>query len=1688
MTTVTRPSYILLKDRFRETGAPMWATAGERTLSGVTDQITTHTSNAVTPDVVSSETRDTYKAEHSSLSIQAVARDALASEDHIPEATGSVTSFISDSFGLVTESGDITPTTLLDRLDSTLRLVDLDAIRVLFDSVMSRLDGEAVDFALHFLSFTYKLYRLRDLTDLFFAAFDFIRGIFTAEQIRSTIGTIYTFLTEAVRNLYNKLCASRGLHTESAGSTLRDLKSRMNIMMSSELVTSVRDFILSLVSFKFFSKSTSSNVTKVLGPAPAASAVGMIEATLTAAITLVSSAERVQSGEKISEILTSADPVTAFLTESAFLQTLQTLTYTGLPVDGKVCCKEYYSQLSEVVKTGEDLSKIIPRRHQQFAPLTQSIAKMRLLKAQFTNKMSAESRSMPYCVNIEGMPGIGKGTLIDYVASLWSKVKGRTFQPSHIYHRQALEEYWSGYEPLSQPIVHYSEPGSLHKNIAANKGDPVMSEFLSVCDTQPYMCNMADVESKGKVFAMPEMCVMDCNDAGMNLNVIVNNPAAVRRRILYITPTVKPEYKTEGTCRLNVARSLASSTPVLDRWTFRVYRLEPKNRVESEIVTIASDIDIYALSILLHKLFSTHITEQEMRKKVASDIDIDTYLPTVAPVPVLSPEPNVHQTLSALQASNAAAAQELLNALQDTVAAVDVSSDESVQPEPHDDIPYWQQSDYESEWSQESDNLTLESLIQPESRWRRLFRRPQHLQDILKLHLLLFRETSFGVVGIVQTLLHLVALYVFLFTVYVGGNNIILKLVTLKGIKSRIDHTHLRLDYYKGYTFTSLGYSYKYIVVKPVSYQMYLNVAVFSVTLMVLRALCSARFFTEGSMISSSAVRTEEEVQDAISTIERQTGVVMPPSRQKAGNGIDWEKQSAPPPILVQHQNQKKDLTEILNAVSRNTRVINIDAGGMNRSTMAWGVCKDYVLINRHAFHPSKTGWKLTITREGVEGTSKVVTRTTEKDFYPVHGDLVLLRLRGAKFKDVMCYIGADYLQTKAYGLRGTFRGTSVVVNSTSPANAKNKDHGNIPVLKTLTYRYSDHRPGICGSPLIVEFPGGYGVVGIHIAGGTDDLAVAESVKVSQVHAALALARQGSNILDVNSEGGLRLPAYSKGIGSVDKRSPLCFEPVPSLEVYGKIEGYFPQKLGKSQLRSSPFIGHALKLTGIDPFCDGKPLYAAPPFTHRYVDGEYCAPYNHFVKKCGVTKRSLDPRLLERVIDYLSKHIQTSLADVGVTHLDPVPLDVAVNGHPKDFYMRSMKPSTSGGWTFPGAKKKYMESVELDFKEDSYKLLYDVKEQVFEQLSSYSRGEDAHPLLGAQLKDEPRSYEKVRLAKTRVFCMSPFESTVVNRMYLLPFYTLMVEHGSIFGSAIGINMHSTDVDNFVKDLVDFSEDYMEGDYGGFDTSMPYDIGLAANSIVYNTLKVCGYSDDALQQVQGILSDNLYPTVVLRGDLFAAPALQPSGKYATAEDNSLRGLVMLVYAWFSICEAEEIEFDFFENVLPKIYGDDLVAAVKPAAKPYFNNVVYQTFCTEHYGIDYTNAQKTSYMSCFLKLDEISFLKRSFVWRSDLQHWVAPLERASIMKAICYYLPSKQVTRDEQLIDSCTSALRELFFHIEEEEYEPLRREFATVCSEIFDRERSSILEVFPRFDSILGQCYADETYCSDCKPSVQTCNP
>jgi len=177
-------------------------------------------------------------------------------------------------------------------------------------------------------------------------------------------------------------------------------------------------------------------------------------------------------------------------------------------------------------------------------------------------------------------------------------------------------------------------------------------------------------------------------------------------------------------------------------------------------------------------------------------------------------------------------------------------------------------------------------------------------------------------------------------------------------------------------------------------------------------------------------------------------------------------------------------------------------------------------------------------------------------------------------------------------------------------------------------------------------------------------------------------------------------------------------------------------------------------------------------------------------------------------------------------------------------------------------------------------------------------------------------------------------------------------------------------------------------------------------------------------------------------------MQMSGKYATAEENSLKGLLMLLYVWNSIDDLSHLSF--FDYTKAYTYGDDVLVGLSELVVDRFNNHVYAHRCKKFFGFNFTNSQKTGELLPWLDFNSLSFLKRKFVWAECWNRYVAPLDLGSICKSLSWVLPSGSITVEEQMEATFVSALWELFFHFRDEEsFENFRHDLSVEFCCVFN---------------------------------------
>lgn len=360
---------------------------------------------------------------------------------------------------------------------------------------------------------------------------------------------------------------------------------------------------------------------------------------------------------------------------------------------------------------------------------------------------------------------------------------------------------------------------------------------------------------------------------------------------------------------------------------------------------------------------------------------------------------------------------------------------------------------------------------------------------------------------------------------------------------------------------------------------------------------------------------------------------------------------------------------------------------------------------------------------------------------------------------------------------------------------------------------------------------------------------------------------------------------------------------------------------------------------------------------------------------------------------------------------------IAINGIDGDSYINSLCMSTSGGFLFPGQKRKYFIA---DVNDDKYHMSEDVDKEYQRIVENYMLEDRACVIFNGTLKDEPVTVEKYRAGKTRVFTACDVAFTIVVREQYLRIVAAVMQRNFITECAVSMNCYSLDWDRLARQLARFGNDHIiAGDYSKFDKRMPANMIIAA----FNVLDCWRsyYQPLTMRQKQlgiGIATDVAFPITNLNGDVFQFFGGNSSGHPLTVIINSI---VNSLYIRISY---KELGFDltsFRDNVVLMTYGDDNIMGSNLDS---FNHTSIAK-CLAAYGIPYTMADKEAQSVPFISLEHADFLKRRFVLYGE--RYIAPLSLDSILKGFYAYCETDAISEEERLAECYLSARREWSLH-------------------------------------------------------------
>lgn len=1345
---------------------------------------------------------------------------------------------------------------------------------------------------------------------------------------------------------------------------------------------------------------------------------------------------RLLSGESISSILSGQDPYDYILEGVSRLNHYVNNTYTGNPIPGRIDEFEWHALYAEVYEEANRMKLKFNPLGNERRNLDNMLKNIQDYRDELATRGANLHRIAPLAFAITGRPGIGKSKLIDFTLSQHALAVGRKYSPNLVFHRNK-SKHWSGYEPLSQPYIHFSEIGNEKPSLAAMTGNEAINEMLSVCDSLPYNPPMAAIRDKNRAWVKVEAVAIDGNFADLGIPALFRNPGAYFRRLISVEPVPKREFvKHDG--QIDSTKCLDSESDYFDKWLFNVYVYSVTGNNRYEKVPVLENADCYAYARYIRDVTLKHVRNENRNVEIVNNAD--SYLGYTDEKH--NPE---HQRYCEEKEDLKAEAGNDRDSPQPGFLNGGALMVEIVRYLTFNLIDL-------------AESFILSVLLAILLRYHQVLNKWG--KGFIHLFTLYVMICWFGM-GVFLSFLIQIAFYLFM------GNSaeVFQKKALAVAYETHSNNVNIISDEIIRYI--GVNTQIRVRKVKTAAEVKMMHMACTAISI----ASVAGVAWTVYKRLSKNDPEGEgctdfvfpSEYNEHLNSVETAIGAGESYKRIPSKLVSNWENIRE----LEIDNTHTSGVESLSKMVQNNVREIIVRNGDISCwNVKGLGLKSNALLLNTHSLPRKEQFWievgNSSFTANHNSYTKTLVDSTNRVD---MGNDVSIVWVTGMEFKDITKHI----LRSKSPEMASyktipaLFNGVKVIAVKDTAKTATFRDT-TFSVEDTIRYEYPAHAPGMCGIPLLGQVRHVSFILGVHFAGYKNSPECFSTVldyasimdvlsKKKQLFGIFSELSVTKSVISQIDQGSLGAEA---GLDDPSEKSPTRFLKLDHMKYYGKIPGEV-NIANRSNLVKNVFVSASVSIE--EQFFQvyghiQKTVFEKPVMKPGNIGGKWICPFNIFLEKASQEKTSLNKTILRKCIDVYKAHILSHLTNV--EKLSPLNFKTAINGAAEDCFIRKIDMKKAAGFGFSGKKSSHVELTEDEKFEPGERL----KKEAKRILNCYKDGKMAGFIYNAQLKDEPRDREKVKVGKTRVFFASSFGSLVVSRMFLAPFYSLMVEQSEAFCTAIGIDMHR-ESGKVLERMV--HGNIMAGDYGSYDTTIPFDISWATATLIIEIMEELGYNDEALMYLSGILSDGLFPIVALNKDVFMMAGMQPSGKYATAEDNSLKGVMLLLYAWYSIDNLKKK--NFFNFVNPVTYGDDVGVGVDDEVKNDFNDLIYAEFCMTHYNMKYTNSQKGDVDKAFTPLKDFTFLKRSFVWSTELNRYISPLDMDSIMKTFTWRMVSKNVTETDQVSSMCISMLHELWFHSNSQQYNNMKSWIVETLVDHYGNDVLPLCDKFPSYHAL-----------------------
>jgi hypothetical protein len=345
-----------------------------------------------------------------------------------------------------------------------------------------------------------------------------------------------------------------------------------------------------------------------------------------------------------------------------------------------------------------------------------------------------------------------------------------------------------------------------------------------------------------------------------------------------------------------------------------------------------------------------------------------------------------------------------------------------------------------------------------------------------------------------------------------------------------------------------------------------------------------------------------------------------------------------------------------------------------------------------------------------------------------------------------------------------------------------------------------------------------------------------------------------------------------------------------------------------------------------------------------------------------------------------------------------------------DEMLAGLNKDSSNGFNCDVDKEKYIDFENKCFTPLFYQELIDLQERI-----KAGTLELKDILWTETLKEETRALSKEK--EPRSFRISRLHIQVLTKWVAGDLARNIMKTRDFNGIAIGVNPIQK-WPEYYNELIKCAGKHWATDIAHWDGSMLSEVQFAVNQVLEEK-----YQGEHQVVLDFLLSSLVYCLVGVNDDLFLTNHSMPTGSFLTALYNSLvhKGYTAM---WYFRNVPNATVTGFFRDVFDVVLGDDKLIGVRNETLTQLNALTMTSFF-QSIGLDCTTSTKKPVTEPYDKMQDLTFLKRSFEYHPKLTQIVCPLDLKTIMSSIQWYDNKKEY--QTVLTDKIHCYQREAYLH-------------------------------------------------------------